>query len=769
MEKQKQFPSLSCSICQESFNDSDRLPLLLSCFHTFCSSDLQRLSVVQSQTTTTTITCPLCRRETTYSNKENIFKSLSLNYALMDVVNENRQLSNQKQTQTVVYCEVCEEEQHEATSFCVVCQQSLCSIASKFHQKFQSSHQIISLKDNNPKKIDKLKPVFCNDHKQEELKYFCTDCTKLICRDCFALSHAGHKCLSLNDARQIFSQKMNEVIADVKKQREKFKEGMTNVESSLKRLDENTERVEAEIRSFFCQARISLEERESFFLQKLSSIRQKKNETLSNQLKQLTASHSSMQCCVEQIEESMERESDAKFILTSQQTQSNLKTIIEQQMEVLPLTGSSIHFLKDSSLIERISSTSDLCGTPNIEVKYLDDAKEAIPGKSITFNMTTTVESGGERKTTTMKSILRKEMIEIRCLPPLEDLKLEFDIIKESGDGSSFDIKVNIPSMLNEPSHKHHQSLTFNILMDGELMMSTDPCVLPIIRPKDGDLVVKKGQTHVLSEDREYEFSNVTVEEGAKLTTVGWDGKSGGRIKMNVRRKMLIEGCVDVSGLGYRGGDVVSNESNGMAYQGESMNGLGKKDVNPNDGGGGGGTGSGNYGSAGGGGGSYGTEGSPAHPNTYDNQVRHVGGKQGLPYGSDSDLVDRRHNNNQLYLGSGGGSGHPYTSGTGGKGGYGGGSIHIIATVIEIKGEGRVSANGSDGENGTGYGSGGGGGSGGSILLEAKDIILDPSSSGSGSKITVDGGKGGDIDINYGTQNYYSVISSIGGKGGKEE
>ena len=50
---------LSCSVCMESFGDTDHLPKLLLCHHTFCVQCLVRLAK-QNQF----VNCPTCRHNT---------------------------------------------------------------------------------------------------------------------------------------------------------------------------------------------------------------------------------------------------------------------------------------------------------------------------------------------------------------------------------------------------------------------------------------------------------------------------------------------------------------------------------------------------------------------------------------------------------------------------------------------------------------------------------------------------------------------------------
>ncbi|KAJ5076979.1 bonus isoform c-related [Anaeramoeba ignava] len=246
----------------------------------------------------------------------------------------------------------------------------------------------------------------------------------------------------------------------------------------------------------------------------------------------------------------------------------------------------------------------------------------------------------------------------------------------------------------------------------------------------------------------EIKCSTFVVKSGAVLTVKPWDGKSGGVLKILARSKIIIEkgGKIDLSGKGYRGGPAVFQATNGKAKQGESYEGQGSDLQEANKGGGGAGLGTGQFGGYGGGGGGYGTPGDDAEPNRYSGQF-HPGAKGGESYGDERIT--------ELYMGSGGGSGHPYSNGqTKGKGGNGGGALLLQSR--RIVNDGEIISNGEDGEDGvpSTYGSGGGGGSGGSILFICNLLI-------NNGTVSALGGKKG-----IAHPSYSQGINSSGGKGG---
>lgn len=234
-------------------------------------------------------------------------------------------------------------------------------------------------------------------------------------------------------------------------------------------------------------------------------------------------------------------------------------------------------------------------------------------------------------------------------------------------------------------------------------------------------------------------FTDVTIEDGGRLTANAWNGATGGIVAFRASGVVHIKygGSIHANSLGFRGGSAVTTVSHADGSQGESYVGRGSQGNRYANGGGGG---AGNYASSNGGGfkdwgcggagGGYGSNGS--------NGI----GKAGYGFsGQTCGAFDL----SLLLLGSGGGSGGSDDDGggssSGGAGGAGGGIVYIAAESLVLSGS--LSATGENGSNaiikrGEDESGGGGGGSGGSVLL-----ILGKSPPYLNDSAVVRGGQGG--------------------------
>ncbi|MFB1485078.1 hypothetical protein [Corallococcus sp. RDP092CA] len=242
---------------------------------------------------------------------------------------------------------------------------------------------------------------------------------------------------------------------------------------------------------------------------------------------------------------------------------------------------------------------------------------------------------------------------------------------------------------------------------------------------------------------RVFEYSDVVIEAGARLTTSPWDGGSGGILAMLVSGKVVNDGRIDADGLGYLGGVFQADipglagctgleleHGKGGSARGEGVAGQASKSGiatgrgNLTNGGGGG-----NCALAGGGGGGHGGSGGVGGRTALEDGQREEGGLGGAAL---SYSVFER-----FAFGGGGGAGQG-SDAFGSSGAAGGGVVFIRATAFE--GTGVYSASGATAGNATGSDGAGGGGAGGAVVLRAVDLL------GCGAVAAL-GGAGGNTQV----------------------
>lgn len=231
------------------------------------------------------------------------------------------------------------------------------------------------------------------------------------------------------------------------------------------------------------------------------------------------------------------------------------------------------------------------------------------------------------------------------------------------------------------------------------------------------------------------------------LTAQAWNGSTGGVLAFSTGQ-LTLQGDIDVSGKGFRGGSAALNYNgdctflssfSNYAYEESSIRG-GKKgegisavpaNLSRGRGASANGGGGGNDHNAGGGGGANLSSGGNGGQN--DNPT--FFGCRGLFPGIGGKALSAAPE--RLFLGGGGGAGHGNNN-TATSGGNGGGIVLIEASVTVSMG-GAIRANGADAETAVGDGGGGGGG-GGTIAISGIAPNLP------GVMAEAKGGRGGDVN-----------------------
>ena len=272
-----------------------------------------------------------------------------------------------------------------------------------------------------------------------------------------------------------------------------------------------------------------------------------------------------------------------------------------------------------------------------------------------------------------------------------------------------------------------------------------------ILAINGNEITLRNALLHPYNVDGSVQLVSIPVYQDAfvdnLLTALPWDGQKGGILIFEVENQLILDGPIDVSGLGFRGGlseisvgnncSFATNANNYSydptdnwrgAFKGEGIGRLPAAQAGgrgPQANGGGGGN---DHNSGGGGGSQIGTGGQGGEnrePSFFgcDGQYPGLGGRT-------LETTEDR-----LFLGGGGGAGHENND-VGTDGGDGGGIVIIIAGELEALGF-PILANGADGANTQGDGAGGGGG-GGTILLLTETAA--------GYHLEANGGNGGNIN-----------------------
>lgn len=172
-----------CSICSKKYC----CPRLLSCLHVFCESCLEKMLVEDIEDSVKrdfTIICPKCKQETKVGNKG--VASLPCDYVLTNILDMSAIES------MAVLCTSCKAKE-KAVARCSDCANFLCPNCNTAHQFMRcfENHHVVTFEElsNSHEAIPIHKPIFCEIHPAENMKFFCLSCQVPVCNDCLLKEH----------------------------------------------------------------------------------------------------------------------------------------------------------------------------------------------------------------------------------------------------------------------------------------------------------------------------------------------------------------------------------------------------------------------------------------------------------------------------------------------------------------------------------------------------------------------------------------------------
>ncbi|XP_026830146.1 B-box type zinc finger protein ncl-1 isoform X2 [Ooceraea biroi] len=184
-----------CTLCLSKLCS----PRVLSCLHVFCEACLDKLLMDEAGDSKvgSVIVCPICHQETSVSSKG--AASLTCDYVLTNILDMSA-IENM-----AVLCTSCKAKE-SAVARCSDCANFLCPNCNTAHQFMRcfENHKVVAFEDlkQSNEAIPIHKPIFCEYHSAENMKFYCHTCQEPICNECLLVEHKApeHQYERLTDA-----------------------------------------------------------------------------------------------------------------------------------------------------------------------------------------------------------------------------------------------------------------------------------------------------------------------------------------------------------------------------------------------------------------------------------------------------------------------------------------------------------------------------------------------------------------------------------------
>ena len=155
------------------------------------------------------------------------------------------------QVMLVLTIEACDEK-HSANFCCLDCKENMCKTAAQIHKrsKLSRDHHVVTFKELKANPQLASVSVLCPEH-NDQFRFYDQDCGRVICRDCYALNHSGHKCVALAEAASKYRQDMKGLVTKACGQVENIKVAEAQVMGEVVLMEEAREEQRDKIQGFF--------------------------------------------------------------------------------------------------------------------------------------------------------------------------------------------------------------------------------------------------------------------------------------------------------------------------------------------------------------------------------------------------------------------------------------------------------------------------------------------------------------------------------------
>ena len=320
---------ITCPVCQGYFQD----PKVLPCLHYCCKECIRQLA-----TRNRPFSCPECNQDTLLpQNDPNVLPTAFL-------VNRMKELHTSMEragSKVMTACEMCSRS--IPVAFCRQCSDFICSDCVNSHVtlKVFRGHKVVTLEELKQGGIP-LKdnpPLICPEH-EEQMKIFCFDCNRLICRNCIIPDHSDHKHNFAKKLAPQYKEKLQESLTPLRKLHDIISAAARKVKSIEKEVSDQHTSVSNAIDCLFEQLFELLKLHKLQLLKKASELTQEKLGALTAQAECFQIALAESQHLNECVEQNVEHLSDEELMSIQQQILTRIQEFCRkyEQIDQRPAT-----------------------------------------------------------------------------------------------------------------------------------------------------------------------------------------------------------------------------------------------------------------------------------------------------------------------------------------------------------------------------------------------------------------------------------------------
>jgi len=331
---------LNCPFCHELY----KKPKYLSCYHSYCEECLEKLQEGSR------ITCQECRKISVVPSGG--VKDFPSNFFICRIL-EEMDLKEKLEGDEDVKCDMCIRDD-PGMVLCIDCGMFLCNHCHESHKysREYQGHHMMALKEIRSAKIEinlqpKSKPMFCKEHHNAELKFYCETCEKLLCSFCAMKHHGGHKYDSVVRVAMKYRSKINRIMELVDKcidgidcAHRRFTPIRGEIESQATKTDN-------EIDAYYDHLLQQLQQEREYLKKELHEVSIQKKKAMSLQLEQMKSMKKKLQN-IKELGEVVDSGSYQEALFITKQIDSDYQVLVPEynKLDPRPAESADVKFIK---------------------------------------------------------------------------------------------------------------------------------------------------------------------------------------------------------------------------------------------------------------------------------------------------------------------------------------------------------------------------------------------------------------------------------------
>jgi len=335
-EVKKATVNLSCPVCYQVFKNPKYLP----CYHSYCEECLEKM-VKQSK-----ITCPECRKEAIIPAGG--VKELASNFFVNRMVDEfilKRKVDGEED----VRCENCDEDD-PVVAYCPDCSFFLCHLCNEVHKRAKTSrsHGIVPLTELRANKDAPLqvqvKIPLCQEH-DEQLKYYCGTCERLVCMYCTVKDHNGHDHDTVKKMASKHRQELKEITAPVEEMIASLSEAHDNIDKMRVKIRQQGDKVNERIDQHYDKLVQKLMTEKEEFKQQVHDTVSQKEKAVTLQINEVEYAQAEM-LSLKELKDALEKSSDQEALSAKKQVIDRMQklTCSFKKLNTQPAQSATMEF-----------------------------------------------------------------------------------------------------------------------------------------------------------------------------------------------------------------------------------------------------------------------------------------------------------------------------------------------------------------------------------------------------------------------------------------